>query len=348
MEERPAAFDELMALVNRLLASALALAAVAARLRLDELELDGDPAVRAQLDRVADVLGVSEQLDTLDPSERAVLLAFARSYLAQGLDLVDDPAREGAWTHSDTVLLQAQGSASAVVATLLGDLGLLSPGARILDVGTGVAGLATALCEVVPNATVVGVDPWPSALELARANTAAAGLESRITLVETTIEDLEDDDGFDLAWLPSFFIPETALDDALARIHQLMRRRGHVVVGVPFSDESEPLAQATDDLLTVRSGGSVLSVHDAIARMENAGFRAVHELERTWNPPIRFVIGERVRRSPTDGPNTDNAHIRTPARGSEKRPSRPPRARLSPVARMARFGVRSGSLAFAR
>lgn len=294
MEERPAAFDELMGLVNRLLASALALAALAARLRLDELELEGDRAVHAQLDRVADVLGVREQLGRLDPSERAVLVAFARSYLAQGIDLVDEPAREGAWAHSDPVLLQAQGSASAVVATLLSELGLLLPGARILDVGTGVAGLATAFCRVVSDATVVGVDPWAPALELARSNVVAAGLESRVTLVETTIQDFKDPDGFDLAWLPSFFIPEAALDDAFARVYELLRPGGRIVSGVTFADESEPLTQATDDLVTVRSGGSVLGVDDAIASLRRAGFADVRELDRAWHPPLRLVVGRRA------------------------------------------------------
>ena len=116
-----------MGLTNRLLANALALSAVSARLRLDELGAEGDPAVRAQLDRVSDVLGVREQLDSLEEGERAVLLASARSYLAQGLDLVEDRLRAAAWSHSDPVLLRAQGSASAVVATLLADLGLTSP-----------------------------------------------------------------------------------------------------------------------------------------------------------------------------------------------------------------------------
>jgi SAM-dependent methyltransferase len=294
VEQRPAAFDELMALTNRLLASAITLAAIAARLRLDELGMEGDPTVRTQLDRVADVLGVREQLARLEPGERAVLLAFARSYLAQGLDLVDDPGRAPAWSYSDPVLLQAQGSASAVVATLLSDLGLVAPGARILDVGTGVGGLATAFCTVVADATVVGVDPWAPALELARDNVAVAGLESRIRLVETAIEDLDDPDGFDLAWLPSFFIAEAALDDALARIHALLRPGGRIVAGVTFADEMEPLARATDDLVTVRSGGSGLDVADAVTRLEQAGFERVRELERTWNPPLRLVIGERA------------------------------------------------------
>ena len=288
------AFDELMGLTNRLLASALALSAVAARVRLDQLGDDGDPALRAQLDRVLDELDVREQLDTLSDEERAVLLSFARSYLAQGLDLIDDPTRPSAWSHSDPVLLQAQGSASAVVATLLADLGLTTPGARILDIGTGVAGLATAFCRVVPDATVVGLDPWPPALELARKNVSEAGLESRVTLVETTIQDFEDAEGFDLAWLPSFFIPETVVNDAMERVRELLRPGGRIVVGARYGDESDPIAWATDDLMTVRSGGSVLDPAGAIAELEQRGFDDVHEVERTWNPPLRFVVGTRA------------------------------------------------------
>jgi precorrin-6B methylase 2 len=288
------AFDELMGLTNRLLASALALSALAARVRLDQLGEEGDPALRAQLDRVLDELGVREQLDTLADGERAVLLSFARSYLAQGLDLIDDPTRPSTWSHSDAVLLQAQGSASAVVATLLSDLGLTSPGARILDVGTGVAGLATAFCRVVPDATVVGLDPWPPALELARKNVSEAGLESRVSLVETTIQDFEDTEGFDLAWLPSFFVPEAVLDDAVRRVRELLRPGGRIVVGARYADESDPIAWATDDLMTVRSGGSVLDPAAAIAKLEVNAFDEVHEVERTWNPPLRFVVGTRA------------------------------------------------------
>jgi precorrin-6B methylase 2 len=287
------AFEELMGLTNRLLANALALSAVSARLRLDQLGAEGDPAVRAQLDRVTDLLGVREQLDSLDDRERAVLLAFARSYLAQGLELVDDPLREATWSHSDPVLLRAQGAASTVVATLLSNLALTSPGARILDVGTGVAGLAMAFCRTVPDATVVGIDPWGPALEIAREDVASAGLESRVTLVETTIQHFDDPDGFDLAWLPSFFVPETVLDDAMRRIHELLRPGGNIVVGVRFLAETD-LAAATDDLMTVRSGGSVLDPDNAIARLERAGFEDVREIERSWNPPLRFVVGQRA------------------------------------------------------
>src|SRR5688500_6902966 len=131
-----------MGLSNRLLTDAQGLAALVARLRLDELGVEGDPAVRAQLDRVVDALGAREHLEQLDEGERSVVVSFARSYLAQALDLVEDPAGAGARSHADPVLLEAQGSASSVVARLIADAGLGTAGARILDVGTGVGGLA--------------------------------------------------------------------------------------------------------------------------------------------------------------------------------------------------------------
>lgn len=288
------AFDEVMGLTNRLLAHALALSAVAARLGLDESGTEGDPALRAQLDRVIAELGVGDQLAQVAPGERSVLVSFSRSYLAQALELIDHPERAGAWQHDDPVLLQAQGAASAVVATLLVDLGLVGPGARILDVGTGVAGIARAFCELVPDATVVGIDPWKPALAIARQNVAAAGLDPRITLVEATIQDFWDPEGFDLAWLPSFFVPETVIGEAIESIHGLLRPAGTIVVGVTFASADSPLESVTDDLMTVRSGGSVLTPADAIAQLERAGFESARELERTWNPPLRFVVGHRT------------------------------------------------------
>jgi ubiquinone/menaquinone biosynthesis C-methylase UbiE len=286
------AFEELMGLTNRLLTSAQVLAAVTARLRLDELGEQGDPAVRAQLDRVVDALGVGS-LDELDPRERSVLVSFARSYLAQAVDLVENPERTGAWAYDDAVLLRAQGSASAVVARLIADARLGSPDARILDVGTGVAGLAVALCSTFPRATVVGLDPWEPALAIARENVAEAGLDGRITLLPTPIESFQDAHGFDLVWLPAFFIPETALDDAIERVFAVTRAGGTLVVGAAARRGDDPLAAAVDDLFTVRSGGSVVPPEDLLSRLERAGFVDVRQVERTWEAPLRLVAGRR-------------------------------------------------------
>ena len=284
------ALDDVMALTNQLLTSANALAAMTARLRLAELGQEGDPAVRAQLDRVADALESRDLYDGLSDQERAVVIAFSRSYLRQALDLVDNPARAPGWSYTDPVLLQAQGSASAVVAHLMAQTGVGTPDARILDVGTGVAGLAIALCRTFPASTVVGLDPWEPALALARKNVAEAGLESRITLRDTMIQDFADPDGFDLAWLPSFFIPDSVLDDAISRIHGLLRPGGTLVVGT-MQGEKESLHAAVDGLRTVRSGGAVVSAADARTRLERARFSDVREPEVGTDAPLRLVVG---------------------------------------------------------
>jgi SAM-dependent methyltransferase len=287
------ALDDAMALTNRLLTSADALAAMTARLRLAALGEGGDPAVRAQLDHIADVLGAREMLDSLDEQERAIVVSFSRSYLRQALELVEDPLRESGWRYTDPVLLQAQGSASSVVASLFAGAGLGKPEARILDVGTGVAGLAIAFCRTYPEATVVGLDPWEPSLEIARRNVEEAELGSRITLVASTIQDFRDDDGFDLAWLPSFFIPEVVLDEAIARIHGLLRPGGTLVVGTT-QGEGGSLETAVDNLRNLRSGGSVAGGADALERLTRAGFVGVREAELGPDVPLRLAVGTRA------------------------------------------------------
>lgn len=287
------ALDDVMALTNRLLTSADALAAMTARLRLIDSGEDGDPAVRARLDRVADVLGAREHYDSLDAHERAIVVAFSRSYLRQALDLVEEPARAPGWAYSDPTLLQAQGSASAAVARLFAAAGLGRPGARILDIGTGVAGLAIAFCSTFADATVVGIDPWEPSLAIARKNVAEAGLESRIALYSSTIQEFEDEEGFDLAWLPSFFIPEAVLDDAMAQIHSLLRPQGQLVVGTTPGEEGS-LETAVDELRTIRSGGSAISASDAVARLGRAGFVDIHEPDLGPEVPLRLAVGTRA------------------------------------------------------
>ena len=108
------------------------------------------------------------------------------------------------------------------------------------------------------------------------------------------MQELDDPEGFDLVWLPSFFIPEFVLDQALARIYAVMRPGGTLVVGLGYGEGEDSLASAVDDLFTVRSGGSVLYPEDAIARLRHAGFNDPRELERDWDAPLRFVIGLRA------------------------------------------------------
>lgn len=75
----------------------------------------------------------------------------------------------------------------------------LEAGAKVLDVGCGVGGLACKVAEAWPNATCVGVDIDPHGIEQAQENIAAAGLSERVEARFLSGGDLNEKDEFDLA-----------------------------------------------------------------------------------------------------------------------------------------------------
>ena len=291
-EVRAAPFNELQALTMRLVTQAEALAALVARLKLDATGEPGDPEVTAQLDRVVDLIGATDLRASLDARERATVIGHATTMLRQALELIEDPVRRGGWYYTDPQILQGQGASSVIVAQLIAGAGIGRPGARILDIGTGVGALAVAFCRTFPDSTVVGIDTWELSLELARQNVAIAGLDSRITLRQTSIEALEDDAGFDLVWMPVIFLSRAILPEAVARAVAAMRPGAQIVLG-RYARSDDALAGSLGDLRTIRSGGTLLAASDTRALLEGAGLVDVGELDRTWPAPIELTVGRR-------------------------------------------------------
>ncbi len=291
-EAHKASFLELQALTTRLVTQAEALAALVARLKLDATGELGDPEVAAQLDRVLDLIGATDLRANLNERERTTLIGHATTMLRQAMDLVDDPVRPGGWYYTDPQIIQGQGASSVIVAQLITGAGIGRHDARILDIGTGVGALAVAFCQAFPGSTVVGIDPWELSLELARQNVAAAGLGARITLRRTSIEAFEDDEGFDLVWMPVIFLSRTILEGAVVRAVAAMRPGAQIVLG-RYAGSDDPLLGALGDLRTIRSGGTLLNPSDARALLEGAGLVDVREIERTWPAPIGLTAGRR-------------------------------------------------------
>jgi 2-polyprenyl-3-methyl-5-hydroxy-6-metoxy-1,4-benzoquinol methylase len=291
-EVRKASFSELLALTTRLVNEAESLAALVARLKLDASGEPGDPEVTAQLDRVVDVIGAADLCANLDERERTTLVGHATTMLRQALDLIEDPIRPGGWFYTDPQIIKGQGASSMIVAQLISGAGIGNPDARILDIGTGVGALAVAFCRTFTNSTVVGVDPWELSLELAQQTVAASGLGSRITLRKTRIEAFEDDDGFDLVWMPVIFLSEGILEDAVRRAVAAMRPGAEIVLG-RYTGSDDPLAGALGDLRTIRSGGTLLGQADTRALLEGAGLVDVREIERTWPAPLGLTAARR-------------------------------------------------------
>src|SRR5207247_201868 len=104
--------------------------------------------------------------------------------------------------------------------------------ATVLDVGTGSGQTAIELCRRLPDVRVVGLEPAPAPLALAKANVAEAGFGDRIELREQRVEAIAGRELFDFAWLPPAYMPNEVLRAGLASVHSALRPGGWVLLYV--------------------------------------------------------------------------------------------------------------------
>jgi SAM-dependent methyltransferase len=178
----------------------------------------------------------------------------------------------------------------------------LGPGTKVLEIGPG-TGQATRRLLGLGARPLVGIEPDPALAELLRER-----LGDRIEIRESTLEDADLEDDFDVAAAASSFhwVDE---DVGLARIHVALRPGGWVALWWtsfgdanrpdPFRDATEPLAEDLPRSPSSRAKGGGAFAHDAerrIAALERAGFDEIAprriEWEYTWDTQgIRNLFG---------------------------------------------------------
>jgi SAM-dependent methyltransferase len=239
-------------------------------------------------------------LPFLEPPLRSIVPADIRSASMQALAFLDassgDQPRVG-WVHDDARILRGQGEGSAMIVRMLERrvvpaleglaARLDAADARFLDIGVGVAALAVEMCRKFPRVKVVGVDVNEHALALARANVSAARLDDRIELRKAPIEELPDEGKFDLAWLPSFFIPNVR--SSAANIRRALRPGGWVVCAL-VGTGGTAVQNAAWSLVGETWGGEQLTPAEALDMLRAADFSVVRELPSPA-PGVAFVAG---------------------------------------------------------
>jgi SAM-dependent methyltransferase len=289
--------ESLMKTVLRLNTSVEALAALGAELHLRQKGADGDPRVRAILQQIVQRLDPT-LLDDADVNQVAAVLGGIQSFFRQAIDLLENPTRPPGWAFDPSVL-QAQGRLSRVVVHEIDKMGatrpdlqktLRGPGA-FLDVGTGVAWLAIEAARVWPAMKVVGIDPWETALKLARENVADSDVAERIELRAQGAEQLDDRDAFTLAWMAGMFLPPGIVADALQRTRQALKPNGWLVFGL-YTAPPDPLGAALTELRIVRSGGHPWLPVEIEDRLRLLGFELIETVKT--NSPVLAVIGRRA------------------------------------------------------
>jgi len=226
-----------------------------------------------------------------------------RASLGQAATAAFRDQHGGDWGAFADEILVAQGRASAmggegfavfVVPVLDGLAGRFAGGDGVLlDVGVGVAELACAFCQAVPGARVVGIDPLPRAIELAAATVAGHGLAGRVQLRCQGVEELTDEEAFDLAWLPLPFIPPAAVREGLPRVLRALRPGGWLLLPAAAV---EPGASGEIARWQVHVfGGTLLSDHERTELLRAAGFESPIPLSTPPGALPPFLAARRPR-----------------------------------------------------
>jgi len=239
----------------------------------------------------------------LAPDAKEVLLAQLRSTDLQSRQLVDGARHGGVapgWQHTDPMLLEAQGRSgkgamSAMIQAIRSNPELAArlgrPSARFLDVGVGVGVIAIELCRAFPVLRVVGLEPAAASLAQARANVAAAGLADRIELRQQGVEELQDTEAFDLAYVAQVFIPDGVFEAGLARVWRALRPGGWVNMPA-ISATGADLEAAQSRLRNILWGGGVRLPEQVAERARAVGFASV-QVVPALGGTFRAIVGQR-------------------------------------------------------
>jgi len=235
----------------------------------------------------------AELAAALGPRERFVR-ANARNAPLQVGELAARAASgrlETGWWHTDALILETQGVMSAAAVEPLANFvfpsldglpeRLAAPGAAFLDVGAGVGEVGLELCRRYDQLTVVGLEPAAAPRELALARIAAAGLADRVSVRDQRVEQLGDEEGFDVAWLPLPFLPAEIAEPAVRAVHRALRPGGWLLAATLGSPARGELGDTLAAFRSVLWGGGPLAPDAVEELLAAAGFTDIAALPRT-------------------------------------------------------------------
>lgn len=274
-------FKSLMRSTHRLCASLDALAALGAELRLRRQGASTAPEVRRLLQDVVHRVD-PQALSGISADQEETALAIINSFFRQAADLLENPTRAPGWSYTDPAIINGQGMTSrafvrtfAAIAVEVPDfMATLDRPGVFLDIGTGAGLLAIEVARSWPDWKVVAIDRWQPSLELARTNISASGVKDRIDLRLQSLEELQDEQAFSLAWLPGPFLPRDAVLSALDRVKQALVPGGWIVFSL-FSPAGDGWGSALAELKMTRNGGYPWRKEELQAGFAELGLRQI-------------------------------------------------------------------------
>ena len=170
----------------------------------------------------------------------------------------------------------------------------LDAGARVLELACGAGVGLVKLAAAYPKSALVGLDGDAYSLGLVKELLAAAGLQDRVSLIESTLEDFDIDGEHDVAFINISMHECRDLDKVTQNVHKALKPEGVFVISdMPFPESDEECrtvparimsgiqffeAQIDDQLLPTQAYVDLLTKH---------GYRNVASFDMT---PVHVVI----------------------------------------------------------
>ena len=116
----------------------------------------------------------------------------------------------------------------------------LAQGVRVLDLACGVGVGLMRVAQAFPQCSVVGLDGDAYTLKLVAERLQQAGLEDRVSLVQSTLEEMEATDEFDVVLINVSMHECRDIEKVTGNVHRALKSDGYFVISdFPFPDSTE-------------------------------------------------------------------------------------------------------------
>ncbi len=162
----------------------------------------------------------------------------------------------------------------------------LEQGARVLELACGAGVGLTRIAQTYPRSTLVGIDGDAYSLELVAERLRESGLQDRVSLAQSMLEELEYEDEFDAAVINVSMHECRDIEKVTANVRRALKPGGHFVIS------DFPFPETTDQCRTVPArimcgiqffealiGDQLLPTQAYVDLLNKHGFRNVGSFE---------------------------------------------------------------------
>jgi hypothetical protein len=149
----------------------------------------------------------------------------------------------------------------------------------LLEVGCGAGSYIKRACERNPLLQVVGLEPQPSVVKLARANVRDWGLEGKVTVENGDIRDYRPATNFHIITLHNliYYFPETKRVELFRKLHSIMNPDGKLVITCLCKNRGLSSNVLNLWATMTRGCGPTPELGALLNQIKDAGFESVRE-----------------------------------------------------------------------